>query len=596
MTDWLIDTFVMTGVLMTLVLLARRPVAQWFGTQAAYALWLLPFVRLVMPPLSLPRALAPTHWLSGLHVGVEQTRAAASEVAPAVTEGLAPAALSPDLAPLATTPPVSAPTAGDALATLPWTNLLMALWLGGALAFLVWRTWNYQMMRRQILRDARVVATSGRVRIVESPLAGAPLAFGVFDKVVALPLGFLASVDSESSDFAIAHELEHHAGGDLLAIMAMQPLFALHWFNPLGWAAWRAMRGDQEAACDARVVAGCERAEKARYGQLIASFAGRGQLTLGAPMAGGLSGDKPIIQRLKALRRSEVPGWRKVAGRSLFALAFVAVPMTATVSYAAFDGEPETIDGVPPVPPVPVLPTDAPSAPPAPTPPAPPAPEPNLAAAPLARLPLAAPLPPVPPVPPVPPAINGERSSAEAARARSEAARAQGEAARIRGEASRAQGEAARARGEAVRARSEAARAVAEARRAGIEGAQIEQMVQQALAHAPKVEEFTSHGGKVQTIRISQAGGEGGRAIMQEMVIDSRCAVDSPRNSSGRNGQSQVICTGAPTSTARITLAALERARASVAAHKGLEGEARAEALADIDNEIAEARKGYERD
>ena len=56
MTEWLIDTLVMTGALMALVLLLRRPVARCFGAQAAYALWLLPALRFVMPPLALPRS------------------------------------------------------------------------------------------------------------------------------------------------------------------------------------------------------------------------------------------------------------------------------------------------------------------------------------------------------------------------------------------------------------------------------------------------------------------------------------------------------------------------------------------------------------
>ena len=36
MSDWLIDTLLWTGALIALVLLIRRPVAQWFGAQAAY--------------------------------------------------------------------------------------------------------------------------------------------------------------------------------------------------------------------------------------------------------------------------------------------------------------------------------------------------------------------------------------------------------------------------------------------------------------------------------------------------------------------------------------------------------------------------------
>src|SRR3546814_9106859 len=57
MIEWLTDTLVMTGALLALVLLVRRPVCRWFGPNAAYALWALPMIRLALPPLALPRGL-----------------------------------------------------------------------------------------------------------------------------------------------------------------------------------------------------------------------------------------------------------------------------------------------------------------------------------------------------------------------------------------------------------------------------------------------------------------------------------------------------------------------------------------------------------
>lgn len=59
MTQWLLDTTLYTGLLIALVLLLRRPVARAFGPQVAYALWALPFLRLVLPPIVLPASLAP---------------------------------------------------------------------------------------------------------------------------------------------------------------------------------------------------------------------------------------------------------------------------------------------------------------------------------------------------------------------------------------------------------------------------------------------------------------------------------------------------------------------------------------------------------
>src|SRR5690606_8523866 len=163
------------------------------------------------------------------------------------------------------------------------------VWLGVALAFLAWRIVTYRRMRRELLAAARPVGEAGKVRLVETPAVAAPVAFGVLDKVIALPPQFMAQRDRLARDLAIEHELAHHRGYDLLANFAAQVLLALHWFNPLAWLGWRAMRRDQEAACDARVLAGRDRAERACYAALIAAAAA-GRRALGARSALALNG------------------------------------------------------------------------------------------------------------------------------------------------------------------------------------------------------------------------------------------------------------------------------------------------------------------
>jgi hypothetical protein len=192
-------------------------------------------------------------------------------------------------------------------------------------------------MRRTLLADARAVGQAGTVRLVEAPHASAPVAFGLFDKVVALPPGFMAQPDRTARDLAIAHELEHHAGRDLAVNIAMQPLLALHWFNPLAWAGWRALRRDQEAACDARVLAGRCNAERAAYGRLIASFSQGPHLALAAPMACPVLGEKSIVHRLRSLTMSQPSPRRTRLGRMLIGAAVLALPLTATVSRAEPD-------------------------------------------------------------------------------------------------------------------------------------------------------------------------------------------------------------------------------------------------------------------
>ncbi|WP_121116769.1 M56 family metallopeptidase [Croceibacterium ferulae] len=325
MLDWLADTMIWTGLLIGLVLLVRRPVARRFGPEIAYALWALPLARLLLPPLTLPGALAPA-------------------VAP-LPGAFAPALAVPVAAPLPSPLPVQAvvPSGATTAGSSHLLWILLGVWAAGAAGFIALRIITYRRMRRTLLAQAQPVGEVGRVRLVETPVIHGPVAFGVLDKVVALPVGFMAQPDRQARDFAIAHELSHHRAQDLLANMAAQLVLALHWCNPLAWFGWLAMRQDQEAACDARVMAGRGRAERACYAALIVGIA-TGQRTaspngipssLACPMVGPKLGEAAIVQRLRSLTRAEASRRQRVVGRLLVGAGALALPLTASISYAA---------------------------------------------------------------------------------------------------------------------------------------------------------------------------------------------------------------------------------------------------------------------
>lgn len=346
MSAFLFDTLLWTGVLIAAVLLVRRPVARTLGSRAAYALWALPMLRLLLPPLVLPAWMAPTAPVEAdlLAVPVE---AATTLAEPAM--------------------PVAEPVAAMPLIALE--TLLLTIWLAGAAIFLVRRYSLYFRMRRELLARARPVGETRDVRLVETPDTDGPVAFGVIDKVVALPEGFMAAQDRTARDMAISHELAHHRGRDLLCNMIVQPLFAVHWFNPLSVMGWNALRRDQEAACDARVIASCPHEGRAAYAAVIARFATSSprapRLVLAAPMACPVLGDRSIIHRLKALAMNDISERRRWAGRLALGATALALPLTASVSYAQVD--PPAAPPAPEVPaaaeaPIPPVPPAAPSA------------------------------------------------------------------------------------------------------------------------------------------------------------------------------------------------------------------------------------------
>ncbi len=306
MQSWLLDTMLWTAGLIALVLLLRRPVAKMFGAKAAYALWALPFIRLILPPITLPAWLAP------------QTGTITTTYTVTLQE------------------PAGGPAqrAVESATAVDWTPYILGAWLLGMAVFLIVRFRFYFQMRAALLEGAVPVGEDGKIRLVETPGTQSPIAFGVFDKVIALPIGFMALTERTQRDLALEHELAHHRAHDLLANFLVQPLFALHWFNPLGWYGWRAMRRDQEAACDARVVATRDEHERAAYASVIASFAAGPNVALAAPMACPVIGEKSIIHRLRSLTMNDISRRRRLTGRMMMGAALLAIPLTASYSYA----------------------------------------------------------------------------------------------------------------------------------------------------------------------------------------------------------------------------------------------------------------------
>src|SRR5690606_35028482 len=115
-------TLLYTGLLIAVVLLVRRPAARWLGPQFAYALWVLPFLRLLMPPIVLPASLAPKP---------EPVQAAAASAAEWVET--AAVALPPDA--LAASAPLAAATPQAVAPAWGWSELAgvaLSVWLGVA--------------------------------------------------------------------------------------------------------------------------------------------------------------------------------------------------------------------------------------------------------------------------------------------------------------------------------------------------------------------------------------------------------------------------------------------------------------------------------
>ncbi|MEH3040677.1 MAG: peptidase M56 [Sphingomonas paucimobilis] len=307
MIGWAVETIAATTLLMLLVLMLRGPVARRFGPQAAYALWALPALRMILPPI--PDAWRPVEFApigAATEPGVIMLGVPVAEV-PALPQGWG-------------------------MADVPL--IVVALWLLGAVAFVAWHIVQHNRFCAKVLASGRAKGLAdGHVKMIETRHAAGPLAFGVVRRYVAMPVDFRERYDEREQALALAHELGHHARGDLLANWVALVVLSCHWFNPVAWRAFRAFRADQEMACDAMVLARATPGVRHAYATAIVKSA-HGQ---GLSAACHLHSVNELKGRLIMLSKHRVmsPATRRMAGGATLALALVGLGLTASGTQAA---------------------------------------------------------------------------------------------------------------------------------------------------------------------------------------------------------------------------------------------------------------------
>jgi bla regulator protein BlaR1 len=288
MIAWLLHNFIASSAMMALVLVLRRPVARLFGAGWAYALWLIPALRFVLPPLPWPDLpiLAPI-------------LAEVSIPTPAGTTALSPASAGPG----------------------QWVPFLLAIWAGGAVIFLILQWLAYRGFVRRLAgsaRPARPPLYRGIATFVSGLVEG-PLAIGLTEPRIVVPADFSRRYSPGERLLAMEHERTHHHHRDMWWNIAAIALLAVNWFNPLAWLAFRAFRTDQELACDASVTAWASAGERHDYARAMVKSASRPGLIAACPMnsAGALK------QRLRMMRLHRASPARSAGG--IAALAALAL-------------------------------------------------------------------------------------------------------------------------------------------------------------------------------------------------------------------------------------------------------------------------------
>ena len=276
----LIEINIAAAAAILFVMLVRRPMARFFGPQAAYALW-------AVVPVAMVAILLPER--------VQETLAAEFLVG-----GL----------------PASLAAVENAVANAWLPGVLGALWVAGMIAL------GALLVRRQ--RDFMREADIG--------LAG-PAIVGFRHPRIVTPDDFERRFSYHERKLILTHEQVHLDRSDARINAIVAVMRCVFWFNPLVHVGAKAMRIDQELSCDAEVVERRPRVRRAYAETLLKTHLSTQALPVGCHWPA--EAQHPLAERIDLLARKPVSMRRKVAA------AVLVVSLTGGAGVTAWAAQPE---------------------------------------------------------------------------------------------------------------------------------------------------------------------------------------------------------------------------------------------------------------
>ncbi len=301
--NFLLEANLMASIAILLMLPIRRFLRGRLGSRAIYFAWLLVAVRLLCP-LTLPNPAlngirSPFAMDSAIRPIAGQLMVRFQDILSRVEQLMEEHPALPGSAAVAKD--MNHLLEGMYNGMLPLT--LMKIYLAGAALVLIWFA-AANLRFRLRLRAGRIEPISGRlleqyellcrqrnVRPIPvyftDPLPSACLV-GIFRPYIALPL----SAPPQEAVQVLTHEVCHYKGGDHLWALLRLLCCAVHWFNPLVWAAAYMSRTDGELACDERVIDKLKPQQRLDYAHVLVLAAARrnapgvGVLATGMTMTG----------------------------------------------------------------------------------------------------------------------------------------------------------------------------------------------------------------------------------------------------------------------------------------------------------------------
>ena len=306
------------GSFVIVAILLLRPVLKKAPKKFLCFLWLLAFLRLLLP-FHIESRLSLQPQVPSISQAWEQPDALTAPM-PTISEipqVSTPTAMAPmpDAADIPASPQI--PTAPEkSHHTTGMMAILSWIWLGVAGLFLIYSVYSYLRLRI-LVQDAIRIKGAWESERIETAFI-----LGFFRPRIYIPMG----MSQQTRRYILAHERTHLKKGDHWLKLFGYLTLAIHWFNPLVWLAYIMLCKDIELACDERVVQSMNLAERKAYSAaLIACSANRTHLGA-CPVA---FGEISVKERIKSVLRYKKPAfWLSLIG--VIVIVFVVVCLMTT--------------------------------------------------------------------------------------------------------------------------------------------------------------------------------------------------------------------------------------------------------------------------
>ncbi len=299
----------LAGGTVILAILFLRLVMNRFPKKYLCLLWLIPFVRLLFViPVSLPVSLLPAGSEPLVETTVEIGETGFAGTIPQIATGVEKM----DSAVNGFLYQSMLLAAGDSADPMQaYAFVFQCVWLIGMGVFVAVNLFRYIRLKRSLF-DAVLIPETERMvkgktieRAYSSDRLSIPMVLGIWQPKIYLPSYLLEKDCQREKEMILAHENAHRLRWDYLTKLAVFGVLAIHWFNPLVWAAYLCYCRDVEMACDEKALEWLGGESRRDYSLALLQFQEQKNLLL-IPLAFGESHTKG---RIKNVLRYKKPGF-----------------------------------------------------------------------------------------------------------------------------------------------------------------------------------------------------------------------------------------------------------------------------------------------